>query len=324
MALLEVRGLEVRFPMRQGELTALRDVSFSLDKGERLGIVGESGAGKSVAAFAILNLISRPGYISNGEIIFEGSDLAKMNARQLRSIRGNRINMIFQDPMMTLNPVLTIGTQMIECLRTHMNMSAGQAREKAIDKLRQVQIPSPEERIDQYPHELSGGMRQRVVIAIALLTDPSVIIADEPTTALDVTIQAEIMELLLALCENSDVALMLITHDLGVVSQVTQRTVVMYAGRVVEEGPTRQIIENARHPYTHGLIAALPERTNPGMRLNQIPGVMPSLAAIPPGCSFHPRCEHAMDVCRSELPDYVMDGGFRVACHWVAHREQQP
>ena len=324
MALLEVKGLEVRFPMRQGELTALRDVSFSLDKGERLGIVGESGAGKSVAAFAILNLISRPGYISNGEIIFEGSDLAKMNDRQLRSIRGNRINMIFQDPMMTLNPVLTIGTQMIECLRTHMNMSAGQAREKAIDKLRQVQIPSPEERIDQYPHELSGGMRQRVVIAIALLTDPSVIIADEPTTALDVTIQAEIMELLLALCENSDVALMLITHDLGVVSQVTQRTVVMYAGRVVEEGPTRQIIENARHPYTHGLIAALPERTNPGMRLNQIPGVMPSLAAIPPGCSFHPRCEHVMDVCRSELPGYVMDGGFRVACHWVAKREQQP
>jgi len=310
--------------MRQGELTALRDVSFSLDKGERLGIVGESGAGKSVAAFAILNLISRPGYISKGEILFEGTDLAKMNAGQLRSIRGNRINMIFQDPMMTLNPVLTIGTQMIECLRTHMKLNTEQAREKAIDKLRQVQIPSPEERIDQYPHELSGGMRQRVVIAIALLTDPSVIIADEPTTALDVTIQAEIMELLLALCENSDVALMLITHDLGVVYQVRQRTVVMYAGRVVEEGPTRQIIENARHPYTHGLIAALPERTNPGMRLNQIPGVMPSLAAIPTGCSFHPRCEHAMDVCRSELPGYTMEGGFRVACHWVAHREQQP
>jgi len=323
MTLLQVKGLEVKFPMRQGELTALRDVSFSLDKGERLGIVGESGAGKSVAAFAILNLIGRPGYISNGEIIFEGSDLAKMDARQLRSIRGNRINMIFQDPMMTLNPVLTIGTQMIECLRTHMNLDKEQARERSIEKLRQVQIPSPEDRIDQYPHELSGGMRQRVVIAIALLTDPSVIIADEPTTALGVTIQAEIMELLLALCEDNDVALMLITHDLGVVSQVTQRTIVMYAGRVVEEGPTRRIVENARHPYTHGLIDALPERTAPGMRLNQIPGVMPSLAAIPTGCSFNPRCEHVMDICRSEQPGYVTDGEFRVACHWVAGREQQ-
>ena len=323
MVLLEVKGLEVKFPMRQGELMALRDVSFSLDKGERLGIVGESGAGKSVAAFAILNLISRPGYISNGEILFEGVDLAKLDDRRLRSIRGNRINMIFQDPMMTLNPVLTIGTQMIECLQTHMHLSKEQARERSIEKLRQVQIPSPEDRIDQYPHELSGGMRQRVVIAIALLTDPSVIIADEPTTALDVTIQAEIMELLLALCEDNDVALMLITHDLGVVSQVTQRTLVMYAGRVVEEGPTRRIVDNARHPYTHGLIDALPERTAPGKRLNQIPGVMPSLAAIPPGCSFHPRCEHVMDVCRSEQPGYVTDGGFRVACHWVAGREPQ-
>ncbi|MCP3870472.1 MAG: ABC transporter ATP-binding protein [Gammaproteobacteria bacterium] len=323
MPLLEVRGLEVKFPIRQYELTALRDVSFSLDKGQRLGIVGESGAGKSVAAFAILNLIGRPGYISKGEIIFEGANLAKMSPQQLRTIRGNRINMIFQDPMMTLNPVLTIGTQMIECLQTHQNLSKGKAREVAIEKLRQVQIPSPHERIDQYPHELSGGMRQRVVIAIALLTDPSVIIADEPTTALDVTIQAEIMELLVELCETSDVALMLITHDLGVVSQVTQRTIVMYAGRVVEEGPTRQIIENARHPYTHGLIDALPERTNPGMRLNQIPGVMPSLNAIPKGCSFHPRCEHQTELCRTELPGYVGQEGIRIACHWVASQEQQ-
>jgi peptide/nickel transport system ATP-binding protein len=322
MALLEVRNLEVKFPLRQGELTALRDVSFSLDSGERLGIVGESGAGKSVAAFAILNLVSRPGYISGGQILFEGKDLAGLSRAELRSIRGNRINMIFQDPMMTLNPVLTIGTQMVECLQAHRKITPAAARELAIEKLRAVSIPSPEARIDQYPHELSGGMRQRVVIAIALLTDPSVIIADEPTTALDVTIQAEIMELLLELCENSNVALILITHDLGVVSQVTQRAIVMYAGRIVEEGPTRTIIENARHPYTQGLINALPERTQPGHRLNQIPGVMPSLMDIPQGCAFHPRCQHEIEACRHQVPDYSGGEHARVACHWVASQER--
>ncbi len=321
MPLLDVRNLEVRFPLRGGELTALRDVSFSLDRGERLGIVGESGAGKSVAAFAILNLISRPGYISSGSVMFEGQDLAELQPEKLRSIRGNRISMIFQDPMMTLNPVLTIGTQMVECLQAHQQISESDAKQIAIAKLRSVSIPSPEARIEQYPHELSGGMRQRVVIAIALLTEPSVIIADEPTTALDVTIQAEIMDLLLELCEKNAVALILITHDLGVVSQVTQRTIVMYAGRIVEEGPTRQIINSARHPYTHGLIDALPERTHPGQRLNQIPGVMPSLSAIPEGCAFNPRCDHAMDECRSEIPNYTTSEHSRVACHWVASKE---
>ena len=321
MPLLQIENLEVRFPLRGGELTAIRDVSFGIDAGERLGIVGESGAGKSVAAFAILRLIGRPGYISGGQILFQGRDLAHLSAEELRRFRGNQITMIFQDPMMTLNPVLTIGTQMIECLQTHRGMDRGEARELAIEKLRAVAIPSPEARIDQYPHELSGGMRQRVVIAIALLTDPAIIIADEPTTALDVTIQAEIMALLLELCERQGVSLILITHDLGVVSQVTQRTLVMYAGRIVEEGPTRSIIRDARHPYTHGLIDALPERTRPGRRLNQIPGSMPTLTAIPDGCAFHPRCDHATDLCRQRIPPFTRAGDSRVACHWVAQQE---
>jgi peptide/nickel transport system ATP-binding protein len=322
MPILEVNNLEVRFPMREGELIAIRDISFSIDRGERLGIVGESGAGKSVAAFAILRLVGRPGYISGGQILFEGNDLASLSPEQLRQFRGNQITMIFQDPMMTLNPVLTIGTQMIECLQTHKGMRRREARELAVEKLRSVAIPSPEARINQYPHELSGGMRQRVVIAIALLTDPEIIIADEPTTALDVTIQAEIMELLLELCEKHQVALILITHDLGVVSEITQRAIVMYAGRIVEEGPTRSIIEQARHPYTQGLINALPERTRPGQRLNQIPGSMPTLMQIPPGCAFHPRCEHVTDVCRTQVPDYTRFDHSRVACHWVAVQEQ--
>ena len=321
MSLLEIRNLEVIFPLRQGDLTALRDVSFSLDRGERLGIVGESGAGKSVAAFAILNLVSRPGFISGGQVLFDGEDLASIEPEQLRAIRGNQISMIFQDPMMTLNPVLTIGTQMVECLQAHRRISRKQALDLSVEKLRAVSIPSPEARIDQYPHELSGGMRQRVVIAIALLTDPAVIIADEPTTALDVTIQAEIMELLLELCENNRVALLLITHDLGVVAQVTQRTVVMYAGRIVEEGPTHEIIDHPRHPYTRGLIDALPERTSPGQRLNQISGAMPSLMAIPAGCAFHPRCDHVMEACSSRVPLYTGSEHSRVACHWIASRE---
>jgi peptide/nickel transport system ATP-binding protein len=322
MSILKINHLEVRFPLRSGELTALRDVSFSIDRGERLGIVGESGAGKSVAAFSILNLISRPGYIAGGEILFDGQDIVKMNETELTAIRGNRISMIFQDPMMTLNPVLTIGTQMIECLRTHRGMSDKEALKVAVEKLEKVRIPSARARIDQYPHELSGGMRQRVVIAIALLTQPDLIIADEPTTALDVTIQAEIMALLLELCEQENLALILITHDLGVVSQVTQRTIVMYAGRVIEEGPTRQIITQPRHPYTVGLIHALPENSISGQRLNQIPGSMPSLAEIPSGCSFHPRCEKSMPVCLTQIPDFTGSEHSRVACHWCAQQEQ--
>ena len=317
MGLLEVQNLEVTFPTRRGDLVALRDVSFSVEAGERLGIVGESGAGKSVAAFAILNLVSRPGYISSGKILFEGTDLSKLNPQEMRHIRGNRISMIFQDPMMTMNPVLTVGVQMTEALHAHREISAEKARSLAIQTLARVHIPSPEKRFDQFPHELSGGMRQRVVIATSLLTEPSLIIADEPTTALDVTIQAEIMDLLLELCELSQVGLILITHDLGVISQVTQHAIVMYAGRVVESGPIREMVQNAQHPYTRGLISALPQQTTPGKRLNQIPGVMPSLTNIPNGCAFHPRCELVMDNCQTRFPEFKIKGKKQVACHAV-------
>ncbi|MEA3252419.1 MAG: ABC transporter ATP-binding protein [Pseudomonadota bacterium] len=330
MALLEVSNLDVRFALRQGEVKALRGVSFTLDRGERLGIVGESGAGKSVAAFTILNLIAKPGYIAGGSIHFDGRELTTMKPRELQQVRGNQISMIFQDPMMTLNPVLTIGEQMIECLKAHRRIRSRDAREIALNKLRQVYIPSPERRLDQYPHELSGGMRQRIIIAIALLLDPDVIVADEPTTALDVTIQAEIMELLLELCEKHNVALILITHDLGVVSQVTQRTLVMYAGRVIEQGPTREIINDAQHPYTQGLINALPQMATPGQRLNQIPGSMPSLANTPPGCAFHPRCSFSVDAngerrhdCREVIPAFVRSGNCDVACHMVRELVEQ-
>ena len=325
MALLEVKDLEVCFGLRSGAVKALREINFSLERGERLGIVGESGAGKSVLGFSILNLISRPGYISKGAVNFEGQNLADLKPHQLREIRGNRISMIFQDPMMTLNPVLTIGEQMIECLMTHRKISKQDARKIALQKLQQVYIPSPEARLDQYPHELSGGMRQRVVIAIGLLMDPDIIIADEPTTALDVTIQAEIMELMLELCERNNVALILITHDLGVVSQVTQKTIVMYAGRVIEQGPTKEIINDAQHPYTQGLMNALPQMAVPGQRLNQIQGSMPPLQRIPTGCAFNPRCNYVLEICKHNLPEFTQSGGCQVACHMVAEmkREEQ-
>ena len=315
MALLEVRDLWVTFPTRHGPLHALRGVDLTLAAGERLGIVGESGAGKSMAAFAILNLIAEPGHIAHGEVWFEGRDLTRLPRSALRRIRGNRISMIFQDPMMTLNPVLSVATQMVETLKAHRGISEREARRLAIDKLGEVQIPAPERRIDAYPHELSGGLRQRVVIAIALLTEPAIIVADEPTTALDVTVQAEIMALMRQLCREHGVGLILITHDLAVVAQVTQRILVMYAGKVIEAGPTAGIIAEARHPYTRGLIAALPQRNRPGRRLNQIPGSMPSLDAIPAGCAFHPRCDFATAPCRREIPGLrPLAAGHHAAC----------
>ncbi|WP_027961095.1 ABC transporter ATP-binding protein [Halomonas halodenitrificans] len=330
MSLLEVNQLDVRFALRHGDVRALRDVGFTLDRGERLGIVGESGAGKSVAAFSLLNLIAKPGYIAGGSIRFDGQELIGMRDRTLRQIRGNRISMIFQDPMMTLNPVLSIGEQMVECLKAHRRIGRREARAIALRKLEQVHIPSPEARLDQYPHELSGGMRQRVIIAIALLLDPDIIIADEPTTALDVTIQAEIMDLLLELCEKHNVGLILITHDLGVVSQVTQRMLVMYAGRGIEQGPTREIINAPQHPYTQGLMNALPQMATPGSRLNQIPGSMPSLDNLPSGCAFHPRCGFTRrpdgserTACRTQVPEFVASGNCQAACHMVAEMLDQ-
>jgi len=317
--LLEVKDLEVKFALRFGDLTAINGVNFSLDRGERLGIVGESGAGKSVTGFAIINLLSKPGYISAGQVLFEGQELNRLSEEDMRAIRGNRISMIFQDPMMTLNPVLTIRTQMVETVLAHENVSNAEAFNIALDKLKKVHIPSPQKRIHQYPHECSGGMRQRIVVAIALLTNPAMIIADEPTTALDVTIQAEIMDLLQELCESEKMGLILITHDLAVVSQVTERIAVMYAGKIVEVGSTQSVIHDPEHPYTRGLIKALPGSLQPGTRLNQIPGMMPTLTDIPPGCAFHPRCDISDTVCRMEVPALISrrDRKRMTACHMV-------
>jgi peptide/nickel transport system ATP-binding protein len=317
--LLEVKDLEVKFALRLGELTAINGVSFTLDRGERLGIVGESGAGKSVTGFAIINLLSKPGYISAGRVLFEGQELSRLPEEKMREIRGNRISMIFQDPMMTLNPVLTISTQMVETVLAHQNVSKAEATDIALEKLKKVHIPSPQKRLHQYPHECSGGMRQRIVAAIALLTNPALIIADEPTTALDVTIQAEIMDLLLELCESEKMGFILITHDLSVVSQVTQKIAVMYAGKIVEAGSTEAIIQDPKHPYTQGLIKALPGSLQPGTRLNQIPGMMPTLTDIPPGCAFHPRCKISDSVCQAEVPLLISIDEYdrMVACHMV-------
>ncbi len=317
--LLEVRDLNVKFALRSGDITAIDGVSFSLDKGERLGVVGESGAGKSVTGFAIIKLISKPGYISSGDILFEGEKISDYTDSQMRDIRGNRISMIFQDPMMTLNPVFTIGDQMIETLLAHRKISRAQARQIALEKLQKVYIPSPEQRLKQYPHELSGGMRQRIIIAISLLTDPSIIIADEPTTALDVTIQAEIMDLLQELCETEKMGLILITHDLGVVSQVTEKIVVMYAGRIIEAGSTEQVVHHPMHPYTKGLLGSIPGSIEPGQELAQIPGMMPNLTSIPAGCAFHPRCSMKTDICERTSPILTMKpNGSMAACHITA------
>lgn len=317
--LLEVDNLRVKFALRFGELTAIDGVSFKLAQREKLGLVGESGAGKSVTGFAIINLLSKPGYISGGQITFQGQRLDQLSPEAMRDIRGNRISMIFQDPMMTLNPVLTIGEQMAETVLAHQKISKAEALQIALAKLKKVYIPSPEKRLRQYPHECSGGMRQRIVIAIALLTDPALIIADEPTTALDVTIQAGIMDLMVELCADEDMGLILITHDLAVVSQVTEKIAVMYAGKIIESGLTADIVQTPLHPYTQGLIQALPGHGHARGRLNQIPGMMPTLTAIPDGCAFHPRCGLSADVCRRETPVLmpVGNGDRAVACHKI-------
>jgi peptide/nickel transport system ATP-binding protein len=287
-----------------------------LDRGEKLGLVGESGAGKSVTGFSIINLISKPGYISKGKIIFNGNEISSYSDEKMRQIRGNEISMIFQDPMMTLNPVFTIGSQMIETLLAHKDISKDEARKISLEKLKKVQIPSPEKRLGQYPHELSGGMRQRIIIAIALLTDPHIIIADEPTTALDVTIQAEIMDLLQELCASDNMALILITHDLAVVSQVTEKIAVMYAGKIIESGPTNEVIKNPQHPYTKGLIKSIPGVIKPGEKLAQIPGMMPTLSEIPPGCAFNPRCSEKDEICYKVIPQLKETAAKTlVACH---------
>ncbi len=314
-ALLEVEGLKTHFFTRAGVVKAVDGVSFSLAEGEVLGLVGESGSGKTVANFSILGLVDPPGRVVEGSIRFRGEDLVGAPISRMRKLRGRDIAMIFQDPMMTLTPVLRIETQMVETVLAHEKVSAKAARDRAIDVLARVGIPSPAERIRAYPHQFSGGMRQRVVIALALCAEPILIIADEPTTALDVSIQAQITTLLKRLCREHGTAIMLVTHDMGVIAETADRVAVMYAGRVAEIGPVREVIKHPLHPYTQGLMGAIPSITGDAERLVQIPGSMPRLSSIPLGCAFNPRCSKVFDRCRIDRPELIDVGGHQVACH---------
>ncbi len=316
MSLLEVRDLTVEFPTRRGVLRALDRVSFAIEPGEVLGLVGESGAGKSLTGAAIIGLLEPPGRLADGQIRLHGKRIDDLPARALRRVRGRQIGVIFQDPLTTLNPLHTIGRQLVETMRTHLMLSEADARLRAIGWLHQVGIPSPERRIDSYPHEFSGGMRQRVVIALALCAEPRLVIADEPTTALDVSIQAQVIALLKDLTRARKAAVMLITHDMGVIAEAADRVAVMYAGRVVEIGPVREVIQRPAHPYTVGLMGSIPSLAKRAERLNQIEGAMPRLDAIPPGCAFNPRCPYAFDRCRSERPGLMNAGQTRAAC-WL-------
>ncbi len=312
--LLRVEGLKTHFFTRRGVVKAVDDVGFSLDRGEILGLVGESGAGKSITGFSILRLIDAPGRIVDGRIIFEGENLLEKSEREMIRIRGDRISMVFQDPQTSLDPVFTIGYQIVEGIQAHGEMAREAARGRAADLLRQVGIPSPEDRLADYPHQFSGGMRQRVVISIAMSSDPALIIADEPSTALDVTVQAQVLTLMRQLVRERNAAMILITHDIALVGQFCDAIAVMYAGRLVEKGPKEAVIRAPLHPYTIGLIGSIPGRQAPLKRLRQIPGMMPNLLNLPPGCPFKPRCERAGDICDRQ-PDLVEVGpGRSVAC----------
>jgi oligopeptide/dipeptide ABC transporter ATP-binding protein len=299
--LLSVRNLTTVFDVPGHPVVAVNDVSFDIHKGETLGLVGESGSGKSVTAFSIVRLLQPPGRIANGRILFQGRDLVSLPESDIREVRGAGIGLIFQEPMAALNPVMRVGSQIAEGLRVHGLAGKEEARQRAIELLRAVRITDPERRVDDYPHQLSGGMRQRVMIAVALACGPPLVMADEPTTALDVTVQAQILELLRDMKRQFDLALLLITHDLGVIAETADRVAVMYAGRVVEQGPVRQIFNRPLHPYTQGLLASIPGE-EAGRRLRAIEGVVPNLAALPPGCTFAPRCPHRMDVCTTAMP----------------------
>ncbi|MCA3419183.1 MAG: ABC transporter ATP-binding protein [Alphaproteobacteria bacterium] len=297
---LEVRDLQTHFFTRAGVVKAVDGVSFSVGRGKVMGLVGESGSGKSVTGFSIIGLVDPPGRIAGGSILFQGRDLAKLSEEEMRDLRGNRIAMIFQDPMMTLNPVLRIDTQMIETVLAHKKVSTEEARQRARDTLGMVGIPSPDERLKAYPHQFSGGMRQRVAIAIALLHEPQLIIADEPTTALDVTIQGQILAEVQKLCANTGTSMIWITHDLSVVAGLADDIAVMYAGRIVEKGAVGEVLDKPLHPYTHGLIGSVPSRNKRGEALRQIPGMTPSLLNLPPGCAFRARCPRASEACLAE------------------------
>ncbi len=302
MNLLEVHHLTTSFATKHGEVRAVDDVSFTLRQGETLSLVGESGCGKSVTALSLMRLVAPPGRIVAGEILFEGHDLLKLTEREMRAIRGDDMAMIFQDPLTSLNPVFTVGEQIAEAIRLHRGVSKREAWNQAIEGMRDVAIPAPEVRVKSYPHEMSGGMRQRVMIAMALACDPKLLIADEPTTALDVTIQAQILDLLNELRERRNLALLLITHDLGVVAETADRVAVMYAGQIVEEAPVRELFNRPRHPYTEGLLHAVPKLGGKGAgrtRLQTIEGVVPNLLNLPPGCRFAPRCVHRQPQCET-------------------------
>lgn len=317
--LLDVKGLRTCFYGDDGAVPAVDGVSFSISRGQTLGIVGESGCGKSVTALSIMRLVPfPPGRIVAGEIVFDGDDILRKSRAEMRRIRGNNISMIFQEPMTSLNPVFTVGEQISESIMLHERLGKAEARDRAIEMLHRVGIPSPEKRIDEYPHQMSGGMRQRVMIAMALSCDPKLLIADEPTTALDVTIQAQILRLMLRLKEHLGTAIMLITHDLGVIAQTADKVAVMYAGRIVEMADVSTLFQRPCHPYTIGLLGSIPLLNESRERLHTIPGAVPDLTELPPGCRFHPRCGAAKDICKESDPPLVdLDGG-HWACCWKA------
>jgi peptide/nickel transport system ATP-binding protein len=314
--LLEVRHLRVEFPTRRGTLLALDDISFDISPGEVLGVVGESGAGKSLTGAAIIGLLEPPGRIAAGEIRLEGQRIDNLPYEQMRAIRGRKIGAIFQDPLTSLNPLYTVGRQIAETITTHLDVSAAEARRRAIKLLEETGIPAAERRIDHYPHQFSGGMRQRVVIALALAAQPKLVIADEPTTALDVSIQAQIISLIKRLCRDHGTAVMLVTHDMGVIAETADRVAVMYAGRLAEIGPVADVIHRPQHPYTAGLMGSIPSMAGDKERLTQIDGAMPRLTAIPSGCAFHPRCSAALERCTRERPDLLPAGASHAAC-WL-------
>jgi len=314
--LLEVRHLRVEFNTRRGTLVAIDDVSFDIAPGEVLGVVGESGAGKSITGTAIIGLLEPPGRIAGGEILLEGRRIDNLPPEALRKIRGREIGAIFQDPLTSLNPLYTVGRQLVETIQTHLPLDAAAARKRAIELLGEVGIPAPERRIDHYPHQFSGGMRQRVVIALALCANPKLVIADEPTTALDVSIQAQIITLMKRLCRDNGTAVMLVTHDMGVIAETADRVAVMYAGRIVEIGPVQEVIHNPQHPYTAGLMGSIPAVGSTLERLPQIEGSMPRLNAIPAGCPFNPRCPRVFDRCKVERPDLLAADNSKAAC-WL-------
>ncbi len=313
--ILSVRDLTVEFVTRRATLRALDKVSFDVARGEVLGVVGESGAGKSVTGAAIIGLIDPPGRIAGGEVVLSGERIDDLPPEAMRKVRGRRVGMIFQDPLTSLNPLYRVGEQLIETIRTHTDLDAAAARKRAIALLDEVGIPAPERRIDGYPHEFSGGMRQRVVIALALCAEPEFVIADEPTTALDVSVQAQIIAVIKRLCRERGTSVMLVTHDMGVIAETADRVAVMYAGRIAEIGPVRAVVKEPLHPYAQGLMGAIPSLEGETERLVQIPGSMPRLSAIPPGCAFNPRCGKAFARCHVERPELVAIGERKVACH---------